>query len=102
MGSASEEIDNIQEKINWHWRNSMRTARFFAFDARAALPIPLLLFYARLSTLILTIVTLILFRFLERKGLTFPAAIRTFRQSIIGFERPGWIGVYKKKFIDWG
>ncbi len=34
--SAAEELENLQEKMNWHWRNSMRVVRFFAFDARAA------------------------------------------------------------------
>jgi hypothetical protein len=99
---ASEQIDNIQEKLNWHWRNSMRTVRFLAFDARAALPLPLLLVYARWSTLILTIISLAFFRFLERKGLTFPAALRNFRSWLVGNERPGWIGVQQKKFTDYG
>jgi hypothetical protein len=99
---VSEQIDNIQEKVNWHWRNSMRTVRFLAFDARAALPLPLLLVYARLSTLILTIVFMVFFRYLEKKGLTFPASMRTFRMSFVGNDRPGWIGVYRRKFKDYG
>lgn len=97
-----EQIDNIQEKLNWHWRNSMRTVRFLAFDARAALPLPLLLVHARLSTLILTIVFLIFFRFLERKGLTFPAALRAFRVVLVGNDRPAVPGVERKKFRDFG
>lgn len=100
--SQSEQIDNIQEKLNWHWRNSMQTVRFFAFDARAALPLPLLLVYARWSTFGLMICTLLLFRFLERKGLTVPAAVRNFRAWIVGAERPGLIGVRHRKFNDYG
>ena len=42
--SAAQEVENLQEKMNWHWRNSMRVIRFFTFDARAALPLPLLLY----------------------------------------------------------
>jgi hypothetical protein len=99
---AIEQIDNIQEKLNWHWRNSMRTVRFLAFDARAALPLPLLLVYARWSTLFLSIAFLAFFRFLERKGLTFPSALRSMRVAIIGNDRPGWIRVENKKFIDYG
>lgn len=99
---VSEQLDNLQEKVNWHWRNTMRTVRFLAFDARAALPLPLLLVYARLSTLLLTIATLMLFRFLERKGLTFPAALRNARSWMTGKDRPGWIGVQHRKFIDHG
>lgn len=100
--SLNEQIDNLNEKVNWHWRNSMRTVRFFAFDARAALPIPLLLVYLRWSTIILTIATLMFFRFLENKGLTFPAALRTFRIWLLGDNRPGWLSVQRKKFKDYG
>lgn len=99
---VSEQIDTIQEKLNWHWRNSMRTVRFLAFDARAGLPIPLLLVYARWSTLILTIVFLIAFRLLEQKGLTFPAAIRSVRSWLVGKDRPGLISAHHRKFTDFG
>ncbi len=99
---AAEQIDNIQEKLNWHWRNSMRTVRFLAFDARAAMPIPLLLIYARLSTLLLTIASLLFFRYLERKGLTLPAALRNFRSWLVGNDRPGLVGAQRKKFLDYG
>ncbi|MCB1532121.1 MAG: IcmT/TraK family protein [Alphaproteobacteria bacterium] len=97
----AKELDNLQEKVNWHWRNSMRPVRFLAFDARAALPLPLLLVYARLSTIILTIVFLLAFRHLERKGLTFPAAMRALRANFVGRERPAWIRAQQKKFTDW-
>ena len=100
--SAAQEIENLQEKFNWHWRNSMQVVRFFAFDSRAALPLPLLLVYARWSTLVLMIVSLVLFRYLERKGLTVPAAMRNFRAWIIGADRPGWLSPYRRKFIDYG
>ncbi len=98
---VSEQIDTIQEKLNWHWRNSMRTVRFLAFDARAALPIPLLLVYFRWSTVILTIVFLLVFRYLERKGLTFPAAIRNLRSWLIGKNRPGWVSAQHRSFKDY-
>ncbi len=101
MGAA-QELENLQEKQNWHWRNSMRTVRFISFDARASLPIPILLVYARTSTILLTIAFLLFFRYLERKGLTFPAAIRSIRSSIIGQDRPGWVRAQNKKFIDYG
>lgn len=100
--AAAQELENLQEKQNWHWRNSMRVVRFMNFDARAAAPIPLLLVYARLSTLILTIITLLVFRYLENKGLTVPAALRNLRQWMVGKDRPGWIGVNRRKFIDYG
>ncbi len=98
----TKEIENIQEKINWHWRNTMRTIRFIGFDARAAMPLPILLVYARTSTIMLSIIVLLLFRYFENKGLTFPAAMRSLRCWIVGVERPGWISVEKKKFQDYG
>lgn len=100
--SAAQELENLQEKMNWHWRNSMRVVRFFAFDARAAAPIPVLLVYLRWSTIIITIITLLVFRFLENKGLTVPAAMRNLRAWLVGKERPGWVSVQKKRFIDYG
>ncbi len=99
---ASEQIDNIQDKLNWHWRNSMRTVRFLGFDARSALPIPLLLVYFRWSTVILTIITLLIFRHLERKGLTFPAALRNLRSWITGADRPALLRPFHRKFNDYG
>ncbi len=80
----------------------MRVVRFLAFDARAAAPIPLLLVYARWSTLILTIVTLLIFRYFEQKGLTTPAAMRSFRANLVGKDRPGLIRVLHRKFTDYG
>lgn len=100
--SQAKEIQEAQEQLNWSWRNTMRTVRFFSFDARAALPLPLLLVYARPSTLVLTIVTLLFFRFLEQKGLTFPAALRNFRSWLVGVDRPGWVGVHRREFRDFG
>ena len=99
---VGEELEPLEDKFNWHWRNTMHPVRFFAFDERAALPLPLLLVYFRPSTMVLTMIFLIVFRALEQKGLTFPAAMRTVRQQIIGKERPGWPGAYSKKFIDRG
>lgn len=100
--SAAQELENLQEKFNWHWRNSMQVIRFFAFDSRAALPIPILLVYFRLSTFLLMIGTLFLFRYLERKGLTVPAAMRNFRTWLVGADRPGWLPAFHRKFTDYG
>jgi len=80
----------------------MRSVRFFAVDGRAALPLPLLLVYARWSTLILFIFSLVLFRFLEQKGLSFPSALRALRTWINGKYRPGVIGLHRRHFRDFG
>ena len=98
--TAAQELQNFEEQVNWHWRNTMRTARFFNFDARASLPFLLLLVYFRLSTLMLTIGTLILFRYLERKGLSFPEALRNLRSWLCGDERPGISIPFHRKLQD--
>lgn len=101
--SAAQEVENLQEKMNWHWRNTMRVIRFFAFDARAAFPIPLLLFrLADWRAWLLFLINLFIFRLLEQKGLTFPAALRSLRSGLVGDDRPGWISAQRKKFIDYG
>ena len=100
--SAAQELENLTEKQNWHWRNTMRVVRFFSFDARAAAPLPILLVYFRTSTFALMIFTLFLFRFLENKGLTVPSAMRNFRSWIVGAERPGWVKVQRRTFKDFG
>lgn len=94
--------DTEIEKHNWHWRNTMRPVRFFNLDARAALPFCVLLFYARPITLLLTAFTTMIFYFLERKGLTFPAALRSLRLWIIGYNRPAWYKVRHRTTKDYG
>ena len=98
----AKEIENIQEKLNWHWRNSMRPVRFFMLDARASICFLVLLVYARTSTIVLTIIVTLVFRFLEKKGLTFPAAVRTIRMWFVGKDRPGIPSVNRKQFTDSG
>ncbi len=97
-----KEIENIEAKLNWHWRDSMRTIRFFSFDARCAILVPVWLLYLRWSTIIISIIVFYIFRYLENKGLTFPTALRALRCWMVGNDRPGLIWVLRKKFIDRG
>lgn len=99
---ADAATDTAAEKANWHWRNSMRPVRFFNFDARAAIPFALLLVHARLHTLILTIIVTIFFYILERRGLTFPSALRAMRVWFIGQDRPGWVSMRRRRMVDYG
>lgn len=99
---AGQELENLTEQVNWHWRNNMRPVRFFAFDARSAIIAPILLFYPRLSTIILALLIFFIFRQLERKGLSFPSAMRAVRSWIIGKYRPGWVSSQKSTFKDYG
>ena len=94
--------DTQEEKTNWHWRNTMRPVRFFNLDARAALPFCILLVYFRPISLFFTFVITLVFWFLERRGLTFPASIRAFRSWIIGYNRNGWLSYRYRRMIDHG
>jgi intracellular multiplication protein IcmT len=99
----SKAIDDTQvEKANWHWRNSMRPVRFFNLDARAAMPFAILLVYARPQSLFFTLVVTTVFYILERKGLTFPAALRALRCWIIGDDRPAWVSMRQRRLRDFG
>lgn len=100
--AVSQELDILEDKMLWHWRDSMRVVRFFGFDARLGLLVPVMLLYPRLSTLILTIVAVIVFYMLERYGLTFPAAFRSLRVWIIGSDRDAWPTGRRRKFVDYG
>lgn len=94
--------ENEMEQANWHWRNTMRTVRFFNLDARASIPFIVLLVYARPITIFLCIVITQIFRFLEIKGLTFPAALRSLRVWLIGDDRPAWLSFRHRRMRDYG
>lgn len=100
MATAAD--DTQQEKAHWHWRNSMRPARFFKLDARAALPFCVLLVYFRPITLVITFLVTATFWWLERKGLTFPAALRALRVWIIGLGRPALSLIRHRRMTDFG
>lgn len=98
----SQADDTLDEKVNWHWRNSMLPVRFFGFDARAGISFFVLLIYFRPITLFLTFVSTFTFWFLEKRGLTFPSAIRAFRLWLVGQNRPAWNRMYHRKMVDYG
>lgn len=86
----------------FHWRNTMRPVRFFAFDAKVVVFLGLFMVHARLWTFSLFIVMMLLFWALERRGLLFNAALRAFRTWIYGTHRPGWLWFRKRKMVDYG
>jgi intracellular multiplication protein IcmT len=99
---ANNQIADMKEQMNWHWRNTMRPIRFFSFDVKAVIPFCFLLFYARLSTLIFCILTTMLFWGLEKKGLTADAALRALRVFIVGTYRPGQPKFRYRRMKDFG
>lgn len=94
--------DTEEERVNWHWRNAMRPVRFFGVDARLSIPWFILLFHFRLVTLGMTLLLTLVFVALERRGLTFDAALRAFRKWMLGQRRPAWLSVNRKRFVDYG
>lgn len=74
--------------MDTHWRNTMKSARFFALDARAAFPFLLVLIHIRWWTIGVAFVTTILFWLAERLGLKFDAALRAVRAWFVAPFRP--------------
>lgn len=99
MGSRE---DTEEERQTWHWRNTMRPVRFFGIDARAAIPYFILLVYFRPISLFITISLTIIFVYMERKGLPFDAAMRTFRCWFLGQRRPAWLSLRRRRMVDYG
>ena len=91
-----------EEVRHWHWRNTMKPTRFFQFDARSAIFLMLVLVHARLWTLELMIGVMLIFWILERKGLSYQAAMRAMRVWLIGNYRPAWIYTRRRKMLDSG
>ncbi len=98
----AKHIAELQEQMNWHWRNSMRPIRFFGLDARAALPLAVLIPWPRLTTLIIAIAVMAFFVFLEKRGLTFTAAMRSIRGLLFGEKRPALLTFRHRKLKDYG
>lgn len=94
--------DTLEEKANWHWRNTMRPVRFFGLDARAAIPYMVLLVYARPITLFLAICSTVVFVMLDKRGLSFDSAMRAFRSWLVGQKRPGWLRMRHRRMLDFG
>jgi intracellular multiplication protein IcmT len=87
---------------NVHWRNTARSVRFFAFDARAAAPLLVTILHTRIWTLVLSIIIILFFVLLERFGLTLNIAMRRFRLWLTGPYRPATVKLFRRDFIDRG
>jgi intracellular multiplication protein IcmT len=88
--------------VDIHWRNTQKPARFFVLDARAFLAILLFLLHARLWTLVLAILVMIIFWFFERRGLTFEASLRALRAWVLGRHRPANSRRARRRWTDYG
>lgn len=88
--------------MDYHWRNTMKPVRFFMLDARVAIFFMLFILHMRIWTFAAFIIVGAFFWILERNGLGFAAAMRTFRTWILGRRRPAWLWIRKRKFHDYG
>ena len=87
---------------DWHWRNSMRPTRFFAFDSKAVLGILLVIIHIRMWTFVLALVVIGVFWLAERAGYSFEAAFRRLRVLILGPKRPAVALRAKRRLLDYG
>ncbi len=90
------------EITTWHWRDTMRPARFFMFDGRVALFIVMILAHPRMYTLVIFVAFLFFFYMLERFGISFEAAMRRFRSFLCGNVRPAHIWTARRRMVDLG
>ncbi|GAB5387236.1 MAG: hypothetical protein Alpg2KO_02040 [Alphaproteobacteria bacterium] len=82
------------------WRETMRPARFFIVDARAAVLIGVCMLHFRTWTVMLTLIGMVVLVLLERKGLTVPAAFRAIRAFIAGNRRPHVSWMKRRRLVD--
>lgn len=87
---------------DWHWRNSQRSPRFFMLDFRACFGLLLWMMHARMWTLIIAGIIMVVFVLFERRGLTFSSALRAIRSWLVGVRRPAVIWTRKRRYIDYG
>ena len=93
---------DYETEMDYHWRNTMKPVRFFMLDARVAIFFMLFIFHMRIWTFATFVVVGLFFWFLEKRGLMFTAAMRTFRTWILGRRRPAWLWIRKRKYHDYG
>ncbi len=84
-----------------HWRNSMKPARFFFMDARAAVPFVFTLLHLRWYTLVMAAITTMIFVILEQRGMSFDAALRALRVWFVTRKRPNIKHSDRHRMVDY-
>ena len=95
-------MSDTEEFEDWHFRNTMKTVRFFFLDYRASAFVILVLLHVRTWTIALALSSTVVFWMFERRGLSFSAAIRAMRVWIIGAHRPAIVYTRRRKLTDTG
>jgi intracellular multiplication protein IcmT len=93
---------DYETQMDYHWRNTMKPVRFFMVDARVAFFLMMFILHMRIWTFFTFVAFMLFFWYLERRGLSFGAALRTFRTWILGRRRPAWLWIRRRKFHDYG
>ena len=93
---------DYETEMDYHWRNTMKPVRFFMLDARVAIFFMIFILHMRLWTFALFVIVSLFFYYLEKRGLGFTAALKTFRTWVLGRRRPAWLWIRKRKFHDYG
>jgi intracellular multiplication protein IcmT len=88
--------------MDLHWRNTQKPARFMALDARAFAAVMMCIVHLTVTTLSIAAFIMFIFWVLERRGLTFEAALRAMRCWILGRRRPGLRPGQKRHWVDFG
>ena len=81
-----------QLNTNAHWRDSSRSVRFFFWDGQVVFPLVFFLFYMRISTLIVVLVSIVFFTVLNRFGFSPLVFLRVLR---------GWAAGSRKIAVPW-
>jgi len=76
------------------WYQTYKPSRFFMMDAKAGIPLILVLLHFRTYTVVPAVIWVALFWFLDRRGMSFTSALRSARSWTIGDIRPAK-GVFK-------
>lgn len=83
-----------------HWRNTQKPVRFLMFDARAFIGILIFLVHVRLWLFVVVCCSMFFFLALERRGLSFAAALRGIRCWLLGRYRPATSRRVRRRMID--
>lgn len=89
-------------EVDTHWRNSGKPIRFFIADARSFTATFFFLIHARPWTFALALFVMMLFWFMERRGLSFHASLRGVRSWFLGIRRPAASRRVIRRWTDYG
>jgi hypothetical protein len=85
-----------------YWRETMKPARFLIFDGRVVLVLIPAVMHFRVWTLILALITMMVFWYFDRKGVPTNSILRFARAKLIGRKRTAR-GVFEERTaIDFG